>query len=286
MHSEFASEPERSVREEAGCSLDATGAERPAAAVGSAEEECAPSAGNCMVATVPQGGESVASEKHLITSVSVLDLVPAAPEFGTEQVKSGLALNSSAAQSDCAAELVAMVGLLAAESSAPGPHREFSKGASEESLALMCSQAPATVNCGLSPDSTDRMLLNSGRLWMHQLYPPWKAWWSSLGARLRPAISTAMRVPVGVLQTTRKTVAAVRRVLRHWVLGSGHDCKVTVNAMGSRRVLRYWMLGFTHDCRVTLNAMGFPQMKKSLGRRLHQPMSSKPMTSSKNQPVF
>ena len=286
MHSEFASEPERSVREEAGCSLDATGAERPAAAVGFAEEECAPSAGNCMVATVPEEGESVASEKHLNTSVSVLDLVPAAPEFATEQVKSGLALNSSAAQSDCAAELVAMVGLLAAESSAPGPQREFSKVASEESLALMCSQAPATVNCGLSPDSTDRMLLNSGRLWMHQLYPPWKAWRSSLRTRLRPAISTVMSVPASVLRTTRETMAAAQGVLRHWVLGFGHDCKVTVNAMGSRRVLRYWMLGFTHDCRVTLNAMGFPQMKKSLGRRLHQPMSSKPMTSSKNQPVF
>jgi len=305
-HSEFARELGRSFREEAGCSLEATGAETPAAVVGFAEEERGPSAGNTMVATVPEG-DSADSEEHLITSVSVLDLPPASPEFATQQVESELALNSSAAQSDCAAELVAMIGLLAAESSAPGPQREFSKVASEESLALMCNQATATVNCGLSLDSMDRMLLNSGRRWMHQLYLPWKAWWSSLGTRLRPAISMATRVPAGVLRTTRKTMAAVRAVLRHWMLGFGHDCKVTLNAMGSRAVLRYWMLGFGHDCKVTLNAMGsravlrywmlgfghdckvtlnamgFPQMKKNLGQRLHQPVTSKSMTSSKNQ---
>jgi hypothetical protein len=250
-----------------------------------------------MVATVPEGGESVASEEHLNTPFSVLDLVPASLEFATQQVKSGFALISSAAQTDCSAELVATTGpLLAAASSAPARQQEFSNVSSEEPPALMCRQAPATMNCGLSLDSMDQMLLTSGRRGSHQLYAPWKASWISLATRLGPAISTVMRVPAGILRTTRETTAAARTVLRHWILGFTHDCKVTVNAMGflqikktlpsarvlattretmaaARGVLRHWMLGFTHDLKVTLSAMGFPQMKKSLGQWLHQPMS-------------
>jgi type II secretory pathway predicted ATPase ExeA len=260
-HSEFARERGRSFREEAGCSLEATGAERPVAVVGFAEGERRPSAGNGMVATVPEERESAVWEEHLNTSLSVLDLVPASPEFRTQQVQSEPALNLSAAQSDCAAELVATMGrLLAAASSAPGPRPGFSKVAGEKSPALMCSQVRATENRGLSLDSMDGMLLKSGRRWMHQLYRPWKASWSSLWTRVGPAISTAMRVPAGVLRTTRGTMATARAVLRHWVLG------------------------FRHDCKVTVNAMGFPQMKKSLGQWLRQPMSSKSQSTSSTHP--
>jgi general secretion pathway protein A len=50
-------------------------------------------------------------------------------------------------------------------------------------------------------------------------------------------------------------------------------------------VLRQWKREFAHDWKVTVNAMNFPHMGKSLTRWLHQPISSKPMASSKNQTV-
>lgn len=310
MHSEFAREPERSFPEEAGGSQEATGAETHAAVVGFAEEEPAPSAGTSIFATVPEGKESVAPEEHLNTSVSVLDLVPASPELATQQVQSGFALNASAAQSDCAPQRVAaMEPTLEAASSVPEPQREFSKIASEKSPALMRSQAPATEKRGLSLESMDWMLVESGRR-MHQLYARWKAWWSSQRTRLGRAISTAMwlRISAGALVTTREAMAAGRAVVRQWRLGFEHDWKVTVNAMtfpqmkgslasagalvttqevmaAGRAVLRQWRLGFGRDWKVTVNAMAFPQMKKSLIQWLQQPISSKPTRSSKNQTV-
>jgi general secretion pathway protein A len=256
MHSELAREPGSSVREEAACSLKAEGAERPAAVVAFAEER-GPRAGTSMVGAVPEETDAAAAEEHLNTSLSVLDLIPASPEFGTQQVESEPPLNLSAAQFDCAAELVATMGrLLAAASSAPGAQRESSKFASEKSPALVRSRARATENRGLSLDSMNGMLLKSGRRWMHTLNVPWKASWSSLGTRLGPTISTAMRIPAAVLRTTRETMATARAVLRHWVLG------------------------FRHDCKVSVNAIGFPQMTKSLGQWLRQPMSKSQSTSS------
>jgi general secretion pathway protein A len=253
IHSKFAREPGSSVREEAACSLKAGDAERPAAVVGFTEEERWPSARNSVVAAVPEERDAAASEGHLNTSLSVLDLIPAPPEFGTSQGESEPALNLSAAQSDCAAELVAtMARLLAEASSTPRPQRKFSKVASEESTALICSQARPTVNRELPLDSMDRMLLKLGRCWMHHLYVPCKASWSSLGTRLGPVISRTMSLCVSarILRTTRGTLATARAVLRQW------------------------RLGFRHDWKITVNAMDFPQMKKSLVHWLRQPISS------------
>ena len=259
MHSEFAREPGSSVREEAACSLKAERAERPAAVVRFAEEDRGPSAGNSMVAAVPEERDAAASEGHLNTSLSVLDLTPASPEFGTQQVKSEPALNLSASQSDCAAELAGTMGrLLAAASSTPWPPpQKFSKVASEKSPTLICSQARTTVDRELSLDSMDGMLLKLDRHWMHQLYVPWKASWSSLGTRVGPVIPRVMslRVSPRILRATRETLATARAVLRQW------------------------RLGFRHDWKITVNAMAFPQRKKSLVQWLQQPISSKPMTS-------
>lgn len=246
MHSEFAKEPWSSVREEAACSLKAEGAERGAAVVAFREEERGPSVGNSMVAARPEERDD--------TSLSVLDLIPASPELGTQQVKNEPALKLSAAQSDCAAELVATLGrLLAVASTTPGPQRKFSKVASEKSPALIFSQVRPTVNrAGLPLDSMDTMLLKLGRRWMHRLYVPCKASWSSLGTRLGSVISRAMslRVSARILRTTRETLATARAVLRHW------------------------KLGFKHDWKTTVNAMDFHKMKKSLVHWLQQPISS------------
>lgn len=264
VNSEVAREPGRSIREVTGISLEPIGTERPAAVVGFAEEEHGPRPGESMIGTAPEERENAALEEDLVTSLSVLDLVPASPEFGTQQVKSGLALNPSAAQSECAAELAATMGRLLVEaSSVPGPRREFSKVASENSPALITGQTRAAENRGLSADSPIRMLHNPGRIQMRQLVPRWKAWWSSPGTRLGPLSSKEkwLGVSARVLLMTRETMAAAGVVLRQW------------------------RLGFRHDWKVTINAMNFPQVKKSLGQRLRQPMSSKPIASSKNQTV-
>ena len=193
MHSEFAREPVRSFSEGAGSLLDASGAERPAAAIGFMEAESGTSAGKSMIATAPEEGECVASEEELDTYLSVLDLVPASPESGPQQVKAMHPLNPNPTQSDCAAELAATMGrLLEAASSVSGPRLEFSKVANENSPPLTCSQAPAT-----GASSTVK--------------------WPGVSAR--------------VLLTAQETIAAAGIVLRQWRLGFSRDWKVTANAM-------------------------------------------------------
>jgi general secretion pathway protein A len=224
VHSEPTSELRRSFREEAQSSLEPTSREMPAGAIAFVEQEREPSTGMCMIATAPEAGEISDSAEEL-APLSVRDLVPASPEFGTPQVENRLALNPSAAQSDCAAELAATMGrLLAAAASAPGPQREASKVANESSPAL-----------------TRR--------------PP--------GTRIGPATSavTWSRVSASVLRTARETMAAGGVVLRHWQLGFSRDWKATVNATNLSRV------------------------KKGLGQWLRQPVSPKPLASSKNQTV-
>jgi len=225
MHSEFSRGPGRSFPEGAVYSLDATGAERSVPATAFAEEERGSSAGNSIIATAPEETESTPLEEDSDTSLSVLDLVPASPEFETQQRKSGLALSRSASQSDCAAELVATMGRLLAEaSSAPGPPRAFSKAVSESSPALPRTHPGTLIGTAIST-----------------------ALWSGVFAK--------------ALLTARETIAAAGRLLRQW------------------------KLGFSRDWKLTVNALNFPQMKKSLGHWMHQPFSSKPLASRKNQAV-
>jgi hypothetical protein len=220
MHSEFTRAPGQSFREEASGSLDANGMQRPSAAIGIVEEESEPRTGMCMVAIVQDETENAASAENLDTSLSVLDLVPASTEFGTQQVESRLTSNPSAAQSDCAADLAATMGrLLAAAYSTPGSQRKFSKSSSEYSPALTC------------------------------IHPP------SISAGMGSGVSTKLRL------SARKAMAAAKVVLRQW------------------------KLGFKHDWKLTVTALNFPRMKKSIRHWLQQPLSPKPMTSSKNQTV-
>ena len=268
VHSEFASGPGRSSSEEAGASLHAAGMESSAAAIAFAEEERAGRTGNCLIATSSKEHEGAASGEDLNASLSVLDLVPASPEFEAHQAKGGPALSRSATQSDFAAELAATMGrLLEAASPVPGPRREFAKAASENSPPLRSTQPPAAKNRKPQPASATQMSNDSARVLTHQWFPPWKAWRRSPGTHLSPATSAATRsgVPSGVLLTTRERMAAAGIVLRQWTLE------------------------FRRDWSVTVNSMNFPRMKKSLEQWLRQPassnVSSKRMGSSKNQAV-
>jgi general secretion pathway protein A len=209
IHSEPSSELARSFREEAASSSDPTGAQWPAAAIGFAEEERESNTANSMIATAPNEEEEwAASEEASDTSLSVLDLVPAPPEFGTQQVVGRLASNPTATQSDCAAELVATMGrLLAAATLAPTPQRETPKVAGETSQALASGPPPA---------------------------------------RPAPAISAAIwsGVSAEVLRSTRGAIAAAGIVLRQWKREFTRDWKVTVTAMNfplMKKSLAQWL---------------------------------------------
>jgi general secretion pathway protein A len=271
MHSEFASEAGRSFGKEEYGSLEAIGAQRTAASVGFAEEEREPKVGQIMISAAPTEQQvekqdeqgSAALEEVLNTSLSILDLVPASPEIGTQQANHRLASNPSTTQSDCAAELAATMGrLLAASSSVPVPLPQLSKIACESSPALPPTRVRSTVRRESSVDIMLRLswLISQCKAW---LIPQCKAWVSSSGSRLGRATSRAMwsGVSARVLPAARETTAAAGVVLRQW------------------------KLGFTHDWKLSVTALNFPRMKKSIGHWLHQPFSAKPMTSGKNQTI-
>jgi general secretion pathway protein A len=207
MNLESAREPGRPSWEDASSSWEPAGREMPARAIAFAEEEREPRTENSMIATSPEEKESADSEKHSDTSLSVLDLAPASPEFAAQRVESRLASKPRAAQSDCAAELVATMGrLLAAASSASGPPRAFSKAVSESSPALTSIHRGTLIGSAIST-----------------------AWWSGVFAR--------------ALLTTRETFAAAGRVLRQWKLGFTRDWKLTVNALNfphMKKSLAHW----------------------------------------------
>jgi general secretion pathway protein A len=267
MHSESTNETRRSFREEVGASLEEIGAQRTATSVGFAEEEREPSGGQIMISAAPEEEQeekqeekqeaegSAALDEEVDTSLSILDLVPASPELGTQQLNHTLALNPSTAQSDCAAELVATMGrLLAASSSVPVPLPELPKIACESSPAFPPTRVRSSVRRESSVDSMLRV---------SRLIPQCKAWLSSSGSRLGRATSRAIwsGVSPNVIRAAGETIAAAGVVLRHW------------------------KLGFTHDWKLTVTALNFPRMKKSVEHWLHQPFSAKRMTSSKNQTV-
>jgi general secretion pathway protein A len=88
-------------------------------------------------------------------------------------------------------------------------------------------------------------------------------------------VLTPIRTRLGLATPTTTWSAASTNVLR--------AARQTTAAAGV--VLTQWRLGFRRDWNATLSAMNFPRMKTSLAQWLLQPFSSKPMTSSKNQPV-
>ena len=208
LHSAPANVLTRSFREDAGRWREPAGSQSSSPAMEFAEEEREPSMRTCMVAAAPEE-DSSASLENLGTSLSVLDIAPAPPEFGTPQVISRLASSPTVAQSDCAAELVATMGrMLSVASQAPGPQRETSNVASGNSPAQTCPSPGAH----LAPVKS-------------------KAMWSSVSAR--------------VLRTAREAMAAASPVLRQWRLGFHHDWNATVKAMNFPQIkksLARWLL--------------------------------------------
>jgi len=115
------------------------------------------STGHCLVASIPENGESAAREELRNVSLSVSDLVPEMQELDAQQAKTGNPLESSGSRSFCAAELATtMERLLAAASAAPRPRREPAKVPSQGPPAMILRKKR-------EPISTGQLLL---RRWM------------------------------------------------------------------------------------------------------------------------
>jgi general secretion pathway protein A len=216
VDSEITSESGRCLREEAGISLVPIVTERPSHAMGLVEEERELRPGMCMVMTTSEEGDAVSAE-DLNTSLSVPVLVSPSPEFVTRPEEI-LTSNPSAAQSVCAAELMATLGrLFAADGSVRMPQQKSSRVELESVQALTCR-------------------------------PP--------GKRLGPAISTARRpgVSVRIPWTVRKTRAAAGVVLQQWRFGFIRDWKLMVSALKFPRMnksIGHWL---TSRCRPTMRS--------------------------------
>ena len=208
IHAEPTRDFARSFREETGSSLEPTGREMPRALAGLSEEERESGTAECLVATAVEEA-SAASAAGLDAFLSVLDLVPASPEFSSPQFINSLASSPSVTQSDCAAELVATMGrLLASASSTPGPQQETSKVSSGNSPAVRCR--PVRAHLALVESTTI---------------------WSSVSAR--------------VLWTAREVMSVAGPALRQWRLGFRHDWNAMVKAMNFPRIktsLTQWLL--------------------------------------------
>ncbi|HTB93418.1 MAG TPA: AAA family ATPase [Candidatus Sulfotelmatobacter sp.] len=211
MHSDFTSETEGASREDAGGLLKEIGAQRTATSVGFADEEREPSGQESMIATAPEEEQeegSAASEVESDSSLSILDLVPASPGIGSQQVDHRFALNPSVSQSDCAAELVATMGrLLAAAASPPRVQQEPSNVESERSPALTLNRPGNCIGPVVS-----------------------RSMWSGVSAR--------------VLRAAREAMAAAGVVLRQWKLEFRHDWKLTVaalNLLAMKKSIGHWL---------------------------------------------
>jgi len=208
IHAEPMRDFARSFREETASSLEPTGREMLTALAGHSEEERESGTLENVVATAVEEDRAVSAE-GLDASLSVLDLVPASPEFISPQFINSLASSPSVTQSDCATELVATMGrLLAAAASTPGPQREAPKVASEQSPASTFGHPVARLGPAVSP-----------------------VMWSSVSEH--------------VLRTTRGAMAAASPVLRQWKVGFRHDWNVTVSAMNfpqMKKTIAQWLL--------------------------------------------
>jgi type II secretory pathway predicted ATPase ExeA len=216
IHSEFTSQKAQSSQEEAGHLVGIIGPQETLTPVGFAAADHEPRGGGGMIATAPEEEQetiqkeegSAASDQNLDSSLSVWDLIPSSPEPSPQRVNHRLALNPSAAQSDCAAELVATMGrLLAAASQPQGPRRETPKAANESSPALT-RNLPGKH---LGPTVPRTM-------------------WSGVSAR--------------VLRATRDAIAAAGVLLRQWQLGFRHDWQLTVATLNFPRLKKsigHWL---------------------------------------------
>jgi general secretion pathway protein A len=248
-----------STREETG-SHEARGAKWPAALEAFTDKESVLTAENIPVKTVPECDVNAAAEKSLNVPLSLDDLGPASPVLEPGQDERTFSLDSISSQSDSAAELVAaMKRMLTAASPIPPPHLMASRGRSEPSSAAKSNRISASEICALTLDTMNRIPGKSHHTQLRALLPSLE-WWR------------AVRETVFLRAIPRTAWSRVSAAVIRWIEEPFYPA----------RALHRWKVEFKRDWISMINAAAFPLMKKSSLRWLRQPISSKPLASSKN----
>jgi general secretion pathway protein A len=260
MQSGFAKELARPFTREEADSQEVPGEKWPAAPAPLAVEEPPLTAENSPVATVPEYEVRAASGENLNVSLSSDDLSPALLGLEPGQGKRRLSLDSISSQTDSAAELIAtMKRMLTAAPPIPTPHLMPPRGGHEPLSAAESNRMFASENRAPTRDTMNRISRSSRRA---QIRAPFLSfgWW-------RVPRETVFLRAIPPAAWSRVSAAVIQRIRQ---------------PVYSARVLHRWNVEFKRDWISMINATAFPQMKKSLLRWLCQPISSKPMTPSKN----
>jgi general secretion pathway protein A len=247
------------IREETS-SRDARGAKWPAAPAAFADTESALAAENIPVKTAPECEVNAASVKNLNVSLSSDDLSPALPALESGQDERTFSLDSISSQSDSVAELIAtMKRMLSPAPPVSPPQLVPPRNGNKPPSAGKSNRIFGSEIRALTFDTINRIPGSARRTPIRGLFPSLE-WWRALRKTvlLRATPPTAWsRVPAAVVRRIREP---------HY----------------PARVLHRWNVEFKRDWISMINTPAFSEMKKSSLRWLRQPMSSKPMASSKN----
>jgi general secretion pathway protein A len=260
MQPVFAKDLVRTFTKEETSPREARGAKWPAAPATFADEESVLTAENIPVKTTPECEVNAASGKNLNVSLSSDDLSPALRVLESKQDERTFSLDSISSQSDSVAELMAtMKRMLTTAPPVPPPHLMPPRDGNKPTSAAKNNRMFASEIRALTLDTINRLPDNSLRTQIRSLFPS-LGWW-------RPLRETVFLRAIPPTTWSRASAAVMRRIGEPFY---------------AARVLHRWKVEFKRDWISTFNVAAFARMKESSLRWLRQPISSKPMASSKN----
>ncbi len=226
-------------------------------AAAQAVEETTLTAENSYVTRVENNGENAAPAKNLNASFSMDEWSPSLPTVAPEQREVQFSLDSFAHDPDPAAELVAaMKRILEPASEIPLPSRVSQSRGCESPSVAKNTRVFASGNLAVSLDTRNRIPRHVRGSWV----------------RARSSFSTSWGTLCG-------TVFVLGTVAVRWAHVVGERIELTIYP---DLPLKRWICEFKSDWISLMKGLGCAQMKASLLHWLREPISSKPMTSSKD----
>jgi general secretion pathway protein A len=260
--SEFGGAPDRSFPAEEMDAPENSEADTFASPPVFAQEESAP-AGECSTVTsVLNCPESGAPQEHLDASLSVLHLVPAAPELHSWASENMPAANASADQSECVAEIVATMERMLAAASVSRPRHDASKIVHDQPAAPLREQGATSASRLFSLHSMNRIPKRFVPAWNQRFHRNLGAWWNPRGPLPLLTILAGWwtRVSAVLSPRTRETFVVARALLRRWT----HE--------------------FQRDWMAMINSIDLLQLRTALQHWLRQPLSSNRSPQARTRP--
>ena len=225
-----------------------------------ADEESALIAENIPVNTAPECEVNAAPGKNLNVSLSSDDLSPALRVLESGQDERTFSLDSISRQSDSVAELMAtMKRMLTAAPPVPPPHLMPPRDGNKPTSAAKNNRMFASEIRQLTLETMNRIPGNSRRTQNRALFPS-LGWWRALR-------ETVLLRAIPPTTWSRASAVVMQRINKPFY---------------PAQVLHRWKVEFKRDWISTINAAALPRMKESSLRWLRQPISPKPVASSKN----